>query len=71
MRVSCLCRVAIQDGQNYTWMEGPKYRASTDYDSKNVIMYGDHIHVCINYLTGNSTPRTGESTAHVCSKVYV
>lgn len=25
--------VAIQDGQNYTWMAGPKYRASTDYDS--------------------------------------
>ena len=63
------CRVAVQPvhDQNYTWVEGPKYRAGTDYDSKNVkwaCLY--HYY---HYLIGNDMPTSGESTTHVCNDI--
>ena len=59
------CRVAVQleDGQDYIWVEGPKYRASTDYDSKHVEK-SEHVYMC-HHFVDNDQPPPGESTTHV------
>ena len=45
-------------------MEGPKYRASTDYDSKHIKGYVHEYNRAL-FLIGNDREDPGESTTHV------